>query len=833
MNVPAFALRPCARFWNPPDDRRRAARPAARWSWLGTVLAAGVLAMGTLSGQAAAEKAPEQAEEKTPEAARTFFANHCVDCHAGEGAEAGLDLAALPAQLDRPELLARWVRIFDRVQDGEMPPPEASSVEPAESEAFLKATGDWLRAYQQRQYAELGRVRGRRLTNLHVERTLHDLLGIDIPLASQLPEEPRTAGFTTVADGQPMSHFQLERHLAVVDAALDEAFRRALSSPDEWRKHLDAQAISRTRPKARTREPEIIDGQAVTWSSGLIFYGRLPATTAKESGWYRFTIRASALKSPRDHGVWCTVRSGKCVSSAPLLAWVGAFEATEEPKEATFEAWLPQGHMLEVRPGDTTLKKARFAGGQVGAGEGEPQDVPGVAIDWVKMERFHRGPDNEQVRRLLFADLEVEPARRREPARLISSRPREDAERLLRQFAERAFRRPVADAELAPYVTLVQQLLDDGEELLAAVRGGYRALLCSPRFLYFHETPGPLDDHAVAARLSYLLWSTTPDDELRRLADAGRLRDPQVIHEQVERMLTDPRGRNFLPDFAAEWLDLNQIDFTEPDRKLYPTFDVIVQQSMLDETHAYLETLLRDNVSVGALLDSDYTFLNSRLARYYKIDGVEGDALRRVELRPEHRRGGVLTQGAILKVTANGTNTSPVVRGVWVAERLLGETIPPPPENVPAIEPDIRGAATIREMLAKHRSDSSCASCHVKIDPPGFVLENFDAAGQWRDKYLRLDGGSRKSGATIDASYTLADGRRFENVEQFRKLILADRAALAHNVAEKLLTYGTGAPVGFADREAVEAIVRQAEKSDYGLRSLLHAVVASPLFLTK
>lgn len=775
--------------------------------------------------------APDVAD--APAAVRDFLSTHCYDCHEGAGAEAGLDLASLSGRLDDPTHMADWVRIYDRVHDGEMPPEDASMVEPEEAAAFLGVAGKWLRQTQQHQHQTQGRSAARRLTSLQLEGTLHDLLGIDVPLASQMPEDPRQHGFTTAATAQGMSHFQIERHLMVVDAALDEAFRRALDpDEDEWTKELPAKELARTRK--RTREPELIDGRIVTWSSGLIFYGRLPATTAREDGWYRFTVRgAQALKAPDDRGVWCSVRSGPCVSSAPLLSWIGAFEATDEPKEVTFEAWLPKGHMLEIRPGDTTLKKGRFAGGQVANGEGEPQDVPGVAIESMTLQRIHRGPSDDAIRQRLFGELEIDYARRAADAKLISAVPREDAARLLKRFALDAFRRPVDDAALTPYVELVQQAIDDGDDLIAALRSGYRAVLCSPRFLYFQESPGSLDDYAIASRLSYLLWNSMPDAVLLRLAEEGRLTDSDVIHKQVERMLDDPRGEAFMDNFADQWLDLSEIDATEPDRRLYPDFDQIVQHAMLAETQTFLQTMLRDDLSVTTLLDAEYTFLNSRLARYYGIDGIEGDQLQRVDVDPEDHRGGLLTQGAILKVTANGTNTSPVIRGVWVCDRLLGQPIPPPPESVPAIEPDVRGATTIRELLAKHRSDDSCAVCHVKIDPPGFALENYDAAGRWRERYGQLDTKRRGKGAVIDASYTLPDGREFENFDQFRQLIVAEPERLARGFAEKLITYGTGAPVGFADRLAVAEIVDRTADADYGLRSLLHAVVTSPLFLSK
>jgi hypothetical protein len=320
---------------------------------------------------------------------------------------------------------------------------------------------------------------------------------------------------------------------------------------------------------------------------------------------------------------------------------------------------------------------------------------------------------------------------------------------------------------------------------------------------------------------------------LHDLAATQRLRDPKVLRDEIERLLAGTRARRFVSDFAAEWLDLDQIDFTQPDSKLYPEFDTIVQQSMVMETESFVETMLRENLSVTHLIKSDFTYLNSRLARFYEIDGVTGSELRRVALSPASHRGGLITHGAILKVTANGTNTSPVIRGVWVAERLLGDAVPPPPDSVPAVEPDIRGATTIREQLEKHRSQASCASCHVKIDPPGYALENFDPAGQWREKYLTVVENKSKRGAAIDASFALADGRKFADVEAFKDLIAAQPRKLATAVAEQLVVFGTGAPIEFVDHQQVESIVERAAADDYGLRSIVKEVVTSPLFLSK
>ncbi|MEZ6130655.1 MAG: DUF1592 domain-containing protein [Planctomycetaceae bacterium] len=771
---------------------------------------------------------------RADEATVSFLKRHCIDCHQGDEAEGGLDLITLSRDLNDPAAFDRWVRVVDRVAAKEMPPPDAAQPSASRQQTFVDTTADWLNNHQRTTFQTVGRVQGRRLTNLQLERTLHDLLGIDIPLATMMPEEPRTDGFTSVADGQSISHFHLQTHLNVIDAALDEALRRAMKDkPDEWSKTLSAEQVARDNPRRRCREPEMLDGKAVVWRAGVIFYGRLPVTTAREAGWHRLTIRASALNAPKDRGVWCTVRTGKCVSSAPLLDWAGAFEATDDPAEWTFEAWLPEGHMFEVRPADATVRSGSFSGGQVGAGEGTSQNVSGLAIHEVQLERFHQGPDNKQIRRQLLEGLSLEWDKSAKQMRVVSNDPKPQMERLLRRFAERAFRRPIADDVVRPYIDLAHADLDAGASLLDAIRGGYRAILCSPRFLYFQEAPGPLDDYALASRLSYFLWNSMPDQTLRQAAAEGRLRQPDVLNAQVERMLRHPRGADFVKDLAHQWLDLHLIDFTEPDRRMFPDFDVIVQQSMLEETHAYLQAMLDENLSVSHLINADFTFLNSRLARHYKIDNVDGDELRKVSLRPDDHRGGLLTQGSILKVTANGTNTSPVIRGVWVSERLLGTDIPPPPKNVPAIEPDIRGAKTIRDMLARHKADAACASCHVKIDPPGFALENFDPAGQWRDSYRTFDKGKKARKLPIDASFELPDGRPFANVEEFKKLVLHDKSALAANVARQLITYGTGAVCEFSDRSGVDQIVQKCEDADYGFRSLVKHVVTSEIFCTK
>jgi hypothetical protein len=807
------------------------AQPEAAHSY--RVIAVNTAGLESPPSAAATSAKPSAAEPKLPQPVAGLLAERCLECHSKDAAEGGLDLTALqPAGTDTATD-RRWARIIERVERGEMPPAGTASPTEKERQAFVAATGDWLRKAIHRRDAEEGRVRGRQLSPRELERSLHAILGIDIPLAGMIPGEGRPAEYSTVAERQTVSHHRLESHLAVVDAALDEAFRRAGRAELPPMRDLPATALVRTNPAARTREPELLDGSAVIWSNGITYYGRLPATTAPEDGWYRFRLTVRGLNLPETGGVWSTVSTGLCISSAPLLQLVTTFEAQAEPREIAFEAWLPRRHMLEIRPGDITLKQARFAGGQVGAGEGAPQQVPGIAMERLAIERINRGPNDDGVRLLLGGDLAWEKQEKTGRLRLSSRHPRADLARLIKGFAHRAFRRPVTDAEIAPMVALAIAVLQDQEGFEAALRAGYRAVLCSPRFFYLAESPGPLDEHAKAARLSYFLTGGPPDAALAARAEAGRLGDSAVIVEEADRLLKGPGLRRFVDDFSSEWLDLDQIDFTEPDRKLYREFDIVVQQSMLEETRAFLEDLFRRDRPVAELIAADATHLNSRLARYYSIEGVAGDELRRVALSADTHRGGLLAQGAILKITANGSTTSPVVRGAWVAERLLGTEIPPPPSGVPAIEPDIRGTTTIRQQLAKHRADAACASCHRLMDPIGFALENFDPAGQWRKSYRVVDSTGKRRFPPIDAADVLTDGSRFSSFDEFRRAVAGRPEQLARNLAGHMVVYGTGARLSYADREAITEIVRTAAGQGSGLRAILHAVVTHPIFLSK
>jgi hypothetical protein len=390
--------------------------------------------------------------------------------------------------------------------------------------------------------------------------------------------------------------------------------------------------------------------------------------------------------------------------------------------------------------------------------------------------------------------------------------------------------------------------LADDFSFADAMIAGYTAVLSSPALLYFDERPGALDDRALADRLAYFLWNTRPDDQLLRRAERGELHQPAALRDETERLLADPRSRQFVDAFLDFWLDLRMIVATSPDTSLYPDYDLddLLTESMVEETQTFIAEIIRQNLSVSNLIDSDFAMLNERLATHYGIPGVEGVRIRRVKPPEGSVRGGLLTQGSVLKVTANGTTTSPVIRGAWIMDRLLGQPPPPPPEAVPAVDPDVRGATTIRQQLEMHRQIESCNACHKHIDPAGLALENFDVMGFWRTNYRSLGVGEAVSGVghnglrfrfklgpEVDPSGELADGRRFADIKGLKQCLLQNPRQVARNLLERLVVYATGAPMGFSDRQRIEDVLKRLEAGGFSTRELIHEVVQSEMFTHK
>jgi mono/diheme cytochrome c family protein len=749
---------------------------------------------------------------------------HCIDCHKGKDAEGRFDLAALGDDLSDRETARRWVLVHDRMVKGEMPPQAEPRIATAKQSAAIKTLSTALtRADRARSKVVL-----RRLNRTEYEATIRDLFGIEARVKNMLPKDTPTDGFDNVGEGLAVSAEAMQSYLRAADATLDAVFgppakpkyiRHETNLLDQ-KDHLGNSFIAHRFGKMfRKTKDGVIIFQSNYCPSNLVNFARLRAP----AGTYHVKVRVRAIQSKEP--VTLRIYGGDTIVGRREMHLVGYYDippdkwTTVEFKDRLVE---PNGTFLPKCYGTEDTRK-----------DADTYPNPGLEIGDIKIE----GPIEEWPplsRSRLLGEVNPKTA-------TLS-----DVNAILERVLPRAFRRPVDPGEVAPILSLAKSELDSGGSFEAALRLALKAVLCSPEFLFLEEPRGDvISQHALASRLSYFLWSSMPDEELLSLAVAGKLEDPMVLRAQVDRLLNSPKANAFTVNFTAQWLSLKDIDFTTPDRKLFPEFDELLKISMIEETQHFFQEMLREDLSVMNIVDSDFLIVNERLAKHYDIKGVEGQEFRKVTLPADSVRGGIMTQASILKVTANGSNSSPVIRGIWVLENIMGTPVPPPPPNTPTVEPDIRGATTLREQLAKHRNIDACAVCHAKIDPAGFALENFNVIGGWRDDYRTLGEGRRpdvkrapfthnwvsyKLGRPVDATGQTPDGQPFSDIRRFKELLADDVDQITAGLTKKLLTYSMGRTVGFSDRPAIKEIVAKVSNQQYGLRSLVHEIVQSPTF---
>jgi hypothetical protein len=845
-----------------------------------------------------------------------FLRTYCIDCHTGATPEAGLDLSKLTQKLDDGETFRQWVKIYDRVQSGEMPPKDSTQPKDNERSAWSKSLQTELLASEKSRRERDGLTPIRRLTRAEYENTVRDLLGLDgIPLQSGLPDDGSAYNFDKNSVALDISHVNLAKYVEAADLALDMAIATQPTPPKQQTHRFSlAQHVNHilmngdaVMLKDGKSDPAYVPGQRLAhvgvtehaqvgkdsirrgssvgifrhedesfkpyfYDVAVLYPGQYRIKTAFWSfGWDKGTVVPARGVEAARLSVVQLQDDGRGGGHPSYI--LGYYDAPpDKPMEHELRTWL--------NPKDTIgFNAASLA---PAANYFKPQRAmeftgPGIACDYFEIE----GPIHAQwppvSHQRLFGDLPLAsydakvltqsgltPPKRKLVRRetqapnqpdptignwtVASVWPKADADKLLATFLPRAFRRPVTDETRAEYLALVEKRLAAGDCFEMAMRYAYRAALCSPDFLYHVEQTGYYDDHALASRLSYMLWNSMPDEALLAASDATKLRTPKALREEVERMLKDPRSQRFIDDFLGQWLNLRKIAANDPDRKLYPEFSTYLQDSMIAETRAYFRELLEKDLPVSYLVKSDFAMLNEKLATLYGIPGVSGSKIQRVQVPPGCPRGPFLTQAAVLKVTANGTTTSPVPRGAFVMSRFLGQPPEPPPPNIPAVEPDVQGATTIRELLDKHRSVTVCAGCHSRIDPPGFALESFDVIGGQRDHYRAIRNPdepaaprglidpfiniSFKLGPKVDASGQFADGRKFTGIEEFQTQLASNQRVLLENLAEQFMVYGTGRPISFADRQEIARIVDVTQKkAGGGIRSLLHEVIANKLFL--
>ena len=823
------------------------------------------------------------------EAVRPRLVRACLGCHDNATAAGGFSVEGITDGADR-RVRERLIRAHDRVKTGEMP-PERDELPDRSRQELVAALADCLDSADRADIQTNGRAPLRRLNRHELEQSLRTLLDLpDLDVADLLPEDSLRDGFPKSAEGLELSRLQLTGTLDAVDAALAAAIAPGVTPPDSktftaiskslfgGTAYGEPEAMYFAKDSLPVAAPAPDDATvecAIFRSAYWPYHGYPAGFVAERSGRYRVRFRARAVLQQADRSLLpataplpMTFRarapSGPDVSG-DVKAVGGLFDIA--PQEADYETTvlLRAGQTIEWSALGLAVPLARNVDGGPPTYRfppAPPEGHRGVAVR--SLEIVGPLPPDDGIwppasHRILFADLPIHACS--SGALPVEVLPRDkvaDARRLLREFAGRVFGREVGDDDLAPAEGVVLAALDSGREFTAAMLAGYRVILAAPEFLLVADprggggTEGGSAARALAARLSLFLWNDRPDAALLAAANEGRLADRVELVAEADRLVDDPRFARFVATFTDHWLDLRHLRRDEPDARFFPEyrFDEYLAESLGRETRASVERLIHENRPITKLIDDDILLVNDRLAAHYGLPPVSGSGVRPVPRPAGSPRGGLLTQGAILKVTANGTTTSPVKRGAWVMARLLGEPPPPPPEKVPAVEPDIRGATTIRELLARHTSDASCAACHRRFDPVGFALEAFDVCGGERSRVRGLapigspadtpdlvTGIDRaghdfayRLGAAIDPDGALADGTPFDDIRGLKAALEKSPRQLARNLLLLWTAYATGAPLRFSDRPKLEAILDAAEPEGFPVRGLLRLFVASPIF---
>ena len=795
----------------------------------------------------------------------SFFQTYCIGCHGPKKQQGDFRVDALKIAANAADA-ENWQLVLDNLQLDEMPPKAAKQPKQAEVEQVTT----WIQNELSRAATALkgtdGEVVLRRLNRVEYENTVADLFDVHGDFTAGFPEDLREHGFDNNGGALMLSAAQMQEYMKAADyilartiapatrpetksknftlhdenlraidvAAKNLAMRLAKFdslTPQEQANTLKTEEAAKADPDSHgyrfpvledgvLRPPKPSDGQHLdaVMTVQQYFSGQPQSHrhfNLSRPGWYRVKAVAYALKND-GKPVRLRFSAGRPVPGV-LPKVESAFSFTDDqPREVEAKYYLEPGDRVEF----TIMDGAPHSQGR------SMIDQPGpfIAIRSLSIE----GPVYEswppKGHRTLFGDIDP-----KQPTP-------EKAAAIAAHLAPKLFRRPVDDVAMEKYRALFEKFTKamTPDE---ALRSMLAAMLVSPRFLYREEPPSGPDAFAIASRMSCFLWRSTPDDELLTAAADGSLLDATKRRTQAERMLADSRTERFLTDFTGQWLRVREVGLMKANAELYPEYDAELEAAMRAETEHFIVEMFQRDLPLSNLIDSDWTMLNERLAKHYRIDGVVGPDFRRVNLdKSKTVRGGLLTHASIHAVTSNGSTTSPVIRGTWLLEKFLGTPASPPPPDVPTIEPDIRGATTIKEQLAKHRDIASCASCHRKIDPPGFALENFDVIGGWRDHYRALiepKPGARvklTDGPPVDPADEWEGIGRFGSFHEFRELVKKREDLVVQNLTHQLATFALGRVPGFADRQPLNKIATQVREKKSGMKSLVLELVSSPFF---
>lgn len=818
---------------------------------------------------------PAQSPESSVHAAhfirkiRPFLKAYCYECHGPETQESDLRLDTLEEDFSKANSASTWIEVMDKMNLGEMPPDGSPSPTTTELADITHWIASELRQAQRSSLGNEGRVILRRMNRAEYTNTVRDLLHLKfLPGESPegvLPPDGTAEGFDKVSVALMLDPSLLDKYFEVAQRIADKAIVDGPPPFATETMRLEVEDIAENRaidylcatPGIKCQEKAIVLMQGSTRSFGVMKY---PGTRDEipVNGMYRIRVRAWGQRGADDEPVIMRVRQGHPSADQQLLLET---EVTDEPK--IYEIVVPR----DPKCGEYNVSIVNQTGFQTSSRVGneirKQQQQAGTAKDYEKVMRLQSrqqlenltwgkpnpdAADTSKLRKLVVDWLECEgplydqwPPKSHETLFFRGDDvPQNEAylRDIFTQFLPQAFRRPVTEDEIEKVVTLCLSELAAGETYHDVVRTGLISILCSPKFLYIIEPstsdqPRELNNWELASRLSYFLWSSMPDEELFRLAKSGELRQTGVLSAQVDRMLADEKSHGFVQGFGAQWLKTDEFRNFMPDANLYKQYDDELGEAMVGEVIAFFKEVLRQDASALSFFDADWTMLNERLAKFYGIDGVEGDDFRRVKLPEDSPRGGLLGMAGVAMRGSDGNRTKPVNRGVYVREVLFNDPPNPPPPNAGEVEPNIKGEKlTVRDRLIQHQQITSCAACHRTIDCYGMALENFNAIGAWRTHQDGEDFRGRNT-PPIDASGVLPNGNSFEDFAQFKSLLLAQKDRFAHGLAEKMLTYALGRPIEPTDRPLVDQLAEQMQANNYTLTTLIHGVVVSQAFQTK
>jgi hypothetical protein len=720
-------------------------------------------------------------------AVEPVFKKSCLPCHNDRNPSGGLNLRAFMSPESVASHRAEWERIILRVRTGEMPPKGIPRPPATEIEALMRyVQGEFEKADRDLK-PDPGRVTVRRLNRVEYSNTIRDLLGVDFRADKDFPADDSGYGFDNIGDVLTISPVLLEKYIS----AAERIAARAIGADPLPKKPLEAEYHAKDK-KIRRPDPSSIEAtHRIEWDGEYIVRVGLPGERAPDG-------------KPVTMGFWM---DGKLLHTQKV--------ETKPSGLVYFNPYSEEEFRIELPEGDHTFR--------VGF-------IDDDFIQTLSEKEYYDNKKNKFLNSMTFIGPFAARTERASRKKILVCDPNTGqacVEKILATLARRAYRRPVTDKEVASLSRFVKMAQAEGQSVEQGLQVAIQAMLVSPHFLYrIERDPDPTDpakvhrisDFELASRLSYFLWSSMPDDELLDLAEDGKLHEPAALEAQVKRMLADERASALAENFAGQWLEIRNLDSVNPDPQKFPDWGPDLRDAMKTETQMFFASLLRENKPLSEFLDAPYTFLNDRLARHYGIPGVKGPEFRRVDLATG-QRGGILSHASVLTVTSYPTRTSPVIRGKYVLQNILGTPPPEPPPDVPALDEDSVGsAASLRQQLEKHRTNAICASCHDRMDVLGFGLENYDAIGRWRT----MDGKF-----PVDSSGTLPNGKSFSSPAELRALLKDDLPDFARCLTEKMLIYSLGRGLERYDKKTVNEIVAKLEASGYRFQTLVHEIVRS------